>query len=247
MICVEMMRRFERAGRALRRGAGAPLLPSRTVGRSSSGCRRSPAARCSCSRCGGGWWSVDVEPEYCRRRRRGWRASSRTRLGVGRCGSPGRSVVLIVVRDPQPVVHPRRLGVHASPASSLHETAGLDDDAVRAAGRPLDDVADPRLPRAGHACSALGSYWPFLLVLWATHVGSGRARPHADAAVRCHGVDYDADDDPAAGVRRRVGEHRVRRPDRLQLVAAGVPRPAAARSTTTARSTGATDSGCWCR
>ena len=48
---------------------------------------------------------------------------------------------------------------------------GSRRDAARAAGRALDDVADPRLPRRCTASSGTRSYLPYLLVLWATHVG----------------------------------------------------------------------------
>ena len=62
VICVEMMRNFSQAGATFVRDACAPLLPPVAVDRSSSACRRSPAARANCCRCGIEWWS-DVRDE----------------------------------------------------------------------------------------------------------------------------------------------------------------------------------------
>ena len=53
VICVEMMRKFDRSARASSRSASA-TTPARTAGRSSSASRPSPARRASCWRCGGG-------------------------------------------------------------------------------------------------------------------------------------------------------------------------------------------------
>ena len=170
------------AGCSIRRGAGEPLLPAARPLAVLPVAGDRCAVSVNCWRCGGDWSSVDAEARTPKgltpepwmpvaRARPCWRGPRPSARRAGRCGWSGHSASCDRHRRARSVVRRATTGRSSSRARRMREVGGLDSMLLDAPGRALDDCGRCSCSGVLHDMFGIGSYLPYLVVLWATHVG----------------------------------------------------------------------------
>ena len=180
VICVEMMRSFDRAGARFveipvhhyfRPSGKSQFFRLPAIARSAWQLLRAVVAH-------GDPWTLRPE----RATPRPGHVPTMARVGLSAPLCALRMMVLLPRRAAS-VVHPRRLGVHVHPRRRSIRSVG-STTCCYGPGRALDDLSDPRLSFDTRLFGT-GSYWPYLIPAMACHLGIAVMVRRSEPACRC--------------------------------------------------------------